>query len=69
MVKWLNARVSVALPEDEYERIKRHPEIKWGAIARKALIMYLNEIEKVKETSPEELKQMLRGQEKEVREQ
>jgi len=31
--------------------------------------MYLNEIEKVKETSPEELKQMLRGQEKEVREQ
>lgn len=59
MVRWLNARITVALPEDEYERIKKHPEIKWGAIARKTIIMYLNEIEKVKETSPDQLKQLL----------
>ena len=46
MVRWLNAHISVALPEDEYEKIKRHPEIKWGAVARRLLIQYLNELEK-----------------------
>ena len=49
MVRWLNANLTVALPEDEYERIKKHPEIKWGAVARKAVILYLNELEKSQE--------------------
>jgi len=48
MVKWLNAHVTIALPEDEYERIKKYPEIKWGAVARRLLVQYLNELEKSK---------------------
>jgi hypothetical protein len=51
MVRWLNAHLGISLPEDEYERIKKHPEIKWGAIARKAVIAYVNELEKMKENS------------------
>ena len=49
MVRWFNSHLTVALPEDEYQRIKRHPEIKWGAVARKAVIQYLNELEKMGE--------------------
>jgi hypothetical protein len=52
MVKWLNAHVTISLPEDEYERIKKYPEIKWGAVARRLLVQYLNELEKSKETQP-----------------
>ena len=53
MVKWLNAHVTISLPEDEYERIKKYPEIKWGAVARRLLIQYLNELEK-REPAPEQ---------------
>jgi len=49
MVRWINAHITVALPEDEYERIKKHPEIKWGAIGRKLIIQYLNDLEKSQE--------------------
>jgi len=49
MVRWINAHLTVGLPEDEYERIKRHPEIKWGAVARRAVIQYLNELERMGE--------------------
>ena len=55
MVRWLTASLTVSLPEDEYERIKKHPEIKWGAIARKALIQYLNEYEKFLESQPQQV--------------
>jgi hypothetical protein len=49
MVRWLTANLTVSLPEDEHDRIKKHPEIKWGAVARKFLIQYLNELEKSQE--------------------
>jgi len=49
MTRWLNAKLSISLPEDEYARIKKHSEIKWGAVARKAVIQYVNELEKSKE--------------------
>lgn len=49
MVRWLNAHITVALPEDEYERIKKYPEIKWGAVARKLVIQFLDEYEKTRE--------------------
>jgi hypothetical protein len=49
MVKWLTASLTVSLPEDEHDRIKKHPEIKWGQVARKFLIQYLNELEKSQE--------------------
>lgn len=50
MVQWLNAKLTIPLPEDEYEKIKRHPEVKWGQIARKAVIAYVNELEKFKDS-------------------
>jgi len=49
MVRWLTASLTVSLPEDEHDRIKKHPEIKWGQVARKFLIQYLNELEKSQE--------------------
>jgi len=63
MVRWLNAHISVALPEDEYEKIKRHPEIKLGAVARKAVIWYANELEKMKGTTAIQFKEVF-GDEK-----
>jgi len=58
MVKWLNAHVTIALPEDEYERIKKYPEIKWGAVARRLLIQYLNELEKTRTPMPDKFEQL-----------
>ena len=49
MVRWLTANLTVSLPEDEHDRIKKHPEIKWGQVARKFLIQYLNDLEKSQE--------------------
>jgi hypothetical protein len=50
MVRWLNAKLTIPLPEDEYMKIKRHPEVKWGAIARVAVLKYADTLEKVKES-------------------
>jgi len=47
-MRWLNAHLTIALPQEEYEKIRKHPEIKWGAVARKAMIQYVNELEKFK---------------------
>jgi predicted GIY-YIG superfamily endonuclease len=52
MVRWLNAHLNIGLPEDLYERIKKHKEIRWAAVARELLIQYLNELEEAKETQP-----------------
>lgn len=56
MARWLNANLTVSLPEDEYERIKKHPEVKWGSVARKALIWYLEELEKMKSNASDKFK-------------
>lgn len=48
MVKWINSKVSVGLPEDLYDRIMKHKEIKWAAVAREAIIKYLEMIEEAK---------------------
>lgn len=48
MVRWLNAQLCVGLPQELYERIKRHKEIKWACVAREALIKYLEMIEAAK---------------------
>ena len=50
MIKWLDAHVTIPLPEDVYERLKKHKEIRWGAVARDLLIQYLDELEKFKGT-------------------
>lgn len=43
------AHITVSIPEDEYDRIKKHPEIRWASVARELLIKYLDEYEKFKE--------------------
>jgi len=53
MVRWLNAHLNIGLPEDLYERIKKHKEIRWAAVARSLIVKYLEELEKVKEAKPE----------------
>lgn len=49
MVQWLTAHLTVNLPEELYGRIKKHKEIKWAAVAREAMIKYLEMIEEAKE--------------------
>ena len=44
--------MNIGLPEDLHDRIKKHPEIRWAAVAREFLIQYLDELEKAKETQP-----------------
>lgn len=51
MARWLNAHITIALPQDEYERIKSFPEIKWAVVARKAVIAYLLELEESRKRS------------------
>jgi hypothetical protein len=53
MVQWLTAHITVNLPEDLYERIKKHKEIKWAAVARESMIKYLEMIEEAKEKEKE----------------
>ena len=48
-VKWLNSHVSIGVPEELYDRIKKHKEVKWAAVAREAIIKYLDMIERAKD--------------------
>jgi hypothetical protein len=48
MVIWLDERVTVAVPHEMFLKLKRHKEIKWGAVARDALMKYLEMIERAK---------------------
>ena len=47
MVRWLNNHITVGLPVDLYEKIKKHPEVRWSAIALAAMIAYLEKMEKL----------------------
>ena len=48
MVRWFNDKVSVGVPGELYDQIKKHPEIKWAAVCRKAMMDYLKMIEEAK---------------------
>lgn len=39
------ANITLSLPEELYQKIKDHPEIRWSEIARKAIQQYLDELE------------------------
>ena len=39
------ARVTLAVPEELHEIMRRHPEIKWSEIARKAMWEYARKLE------------------------
>ncbi len=45
--------ITLSIPEDLLERMRRHPEIKWSEVARKAIRRYLLELED--EVSGEEI--------------
>jgi len=54
MVKWLNAHLNVGLPQELYEKIKKHPEVRWCVIARNSLVAYLEKIETLEEKEDEQ---------------
>ncbi len=39
------ANITLSLPEELYQKLKGHPEIRWSEIARKAIQQYLDELE------------------------
>lgn len=53
MVQWLIAHITVNLPEELYEKIKKHPEVKWAAVAREAMAKYVKMLEEAKEKEAE----------------
>ena len=47
MMKLTN--ITLSIPKDIYLKLKKHPEIKWSEIARRAIIEYLHNLEIVDE--------------------
>ncbi|HDD64394.1 MAG: hypothetical protein DRJ32_02190 [Thermoprotei archaeon] len=41
------ANITLSIPDEIYRKMKKHPEIKWSEIARKAIIEYLNRLENI----------------------
>lgn len=39
------ANITLSLPEELYQKLKAHPEIRWSEVARKAIQQYLDELE------------------------
>ena len=50
--------ITLSVPPDLYRRMKKHPEIKWSEVARKAIAEYLAKIE-AEELSSEEILSLL----------
>ncbi|AMM53557.1 hypothetical protein [Pyrococcus kukulkanii] len=51
--------ITLSIPPDVYERMKKHKEVKWSEVARRAIIEYLEKIEEKFEISNDELLKML----------
>jgi len=43
------AIISVYIDDETYEKMKRHPEIKWSRVCREAIRAYLIKLEEVKQ--------------------
>ena len=56
MARYIDAHLNIGLPEELYQKIKKHPEIKWGAVAREAVVKYLEILEERKKKEEETLK-------------
>lgn len=39
------ANITLSIPNDVYRKMKKHKEIKWSEIARKAIIEYVEQLE------------------------
>ncbi|ASJ12826.1 hypothetical protein [Thermococcus thioreducens] len=50
--------ITLSIPPDIYRRMRKHPEIKWSEVARKAIVEYLAKIE-AEELSSDELLSLL----------
>ncbi len=57
--------ITLSIPEELLERMRRHPEIKWSEVARKAIRRYLLELEdevsgeEILDALPEEVKEKI----------
>ena len=52
--------ITLSIPPEIYEKMKKHKEVKWSEVARKAIIEYLEKLEKGGlEISSEDLLRML----------
>ena len=52
--------ITLSIPREIYERMKKHKEVKWSEVARKAIVEYLEKLEEDKlEISSKELLKML----------
>jgi len=49
--------ITLSIPYEIYEKMKRHPEVKWSEVARRAIIDYLRRLEC--ETTTDELLERL----------
>ena len=48
--------ITLSIPDEVYEKMKRYAEVKWSEVARKAIIDYLRKLEEgAYESSTEEL--------------
>lgn len=39
------AKITISIPEELYEKMERHSEVKWSEVARKALASYIDRLE------------------------
>ena len=55
--------ITVSIPEDLYNRMKKYSEVKWSEVVRKALMEYIGRLEVMERgvVSSDELAGMLRG--------
>jgi len=47
--------ITLSIPEELYRKMKKHPEVRWSEVARKAIIEFLRKLEGEFKTSTDEL--------------
>ena len=47
--------ITLSIPEELYRKMKKHPEVRWSEVARKAIIEFLRKLEGGFKTSTDEL--------------
>ena len=47
------ANITLSLPDEIYQKLKLHPEIRWSEIARRAIIQYLEDLELMEKLTSE----------------
>jgi len=47
--------ITLSIPEELYRKMKKHPEVRWSEVARKAIIEFLRKVEGEFKTSTDEL--------------